>query len=370
MNVYYADTPDDYADWLDAWHRSEGQEPFAHPAYAGLWADDKTRACAAVYVDGQGTVLLPFLLRDISREPFWSPDVGPAFDLITPYGYGGPVAVWPEGAERNDAPNRWEGSQQEVEGRSPKAEREKVFRDFYKAFAEWAHTHDVVSEFVRFSLFSKARPWYYGTVEHHNDNVVARLDVTKETLWRSFRRKVRYRVGAARRKGLVVEEDDSGTCLEEFIDVYYMTMDRLGAKQFYYFDNLFFRKLIRELPGQFRFFYARNEGQIVASLLVLCGSQRVYSFLSGGKARYFHLSGNDMLQVHSMQWAQQQGYKEYVLGGGLSRGDGIFVFKEAFAPKGIVPFYTGKMVFDTEKYRLLCKAAGKSENGFFPAYRK
>ena len=161
MNIYYADTPEGYDAWLDAWRHSAGQEPFRSAA------------------------------------------VGTAFDVITPYGYGGPVLLTPQD-ERSEVPKEDEGPQAEVEGRRSKVEREKLYPDFYKAFAEWARRHDVVSEFVRFSLFSGARPWYYGTVEHHNDNVVAKLDVTGEALWRSFRQKVRYRVGTTQRKGLMV----------------------------------------------------------------------------------------------------------------------------------------------------------------------
>jgi CelD/BcsL family acetyltransferase involved in cellulose biosynthesis len=346
MRIYFADIPDGHAAWLRLWERSDGREVFAHPGYAGLWADDRTRACAAVYESNGARVLYPFLLRDITKEPFGRPVAGPAFDVISPYGYGGPAAVWPRGsAVPSDG------------------EKEKLYKGFYAAFHAWAAENHVVSEFVRFSLFSEARPWYDGHVAHHNDNIVARLDVPAEELWRGFRHKVRKNVRTAREHGLRVVADERGERLEDFLKVYHDTMKRRRASQAYFFSSGFFRGLLEGVPGGAVFFHVLSDGQVVASELVLCARGRVYSFLGGTLRNFYPMRPGDLLKVHIMEWAREKGFREFVIGGGYRPHDGIFAFKRAFAPDGIVPFFVGKRVFDPEKYRRLCEAAGRPAGG-------
>ena len=346
MEVLRADVREDFIRWVALWERSSEKEVFAHPAYVGLWGDDRTRACAAVYEGADGTVLYPFLLRDITKEAFWGPVVGPAFDVITPYGYGGPTAVWTGGSA---------GASDE--------EKEKLFKGFYAAFHDWARRNDVVSEFVRFSLFSGARPWYYGTVEHNNDNIVASLGLSQEELWKGFRHKVRKNVRTAEGHGLRVVSDWQGEGLDDFLGVYYDTMRRRRAAPGYFFPRMFFEGLIKGVPGGAVFFHVLHQDKVVASELVLCAASRIYSFLGGTLHGWYSMRPGDLLKVHVMEWAQQQGYKEFVIGGGYRPHDGIFSFKRAFAPDGIVPFFVGKMVFDAEKYRLLCEGAGKNVEG-------
>lgn len=79
--------------WLTAWNHSNDREVFAHPAYAALFEDEKTRACAFFRESEKGSILYPLLLRELRGEPFWKPEDGELLDMVTPYGYGGPVVV-------------------------------------------------------------------------------------------------------------------------------------------------------------------------------------------------------------------------------------------------------------------------------------
>ncbi len=69
----------------------------------------------------------------------------------------------------------------------------------------------------------------------------------------------------------------------------------------------------------------------------------------------------------------------YILGGGPEGKDGIFKYKESFAPNGEVPFRVGKCIYNDEMYRYLVDCRRKWENSnqrnwipipeFFPEYR-
>ena len=75
-------------------------------------------------------MLYPFLLRDLTQEPFWPPGLAPASDIVSPYGYGGPF-TWGDGSVPAAAELFWE------------------------AFAAWASETNVVSELARLSLFEE-----------------------------------------------------------------------------------------------------------------------------------------------------------------------------------------------------------------------
>lgn len=359
MTILNPDNTPDRDLWLQLWQAS-GREPFAHPGYVELYAGGEAQARCALYETDSGQVFYPFLLRSISQETGTKPVATPAFDIISPYGYGGPLIV--EKQPEKDAHSVGSTSLS-----IQKEKKEALFNGFYREFHHWALETHIVSEFVRFHLFSEAREHYYGLVEHNNDNVVCDLQRTEEALWKSVQPKVRRRVRSALKRGLTVEQDSNCESLNDFLEVYHATMRRLNAKSFYYFPKSFFESLKASLGEQVRLFNVRYEEKTVASMLLLTSETHVYSFLSGGLRSFFHLSGNDLLQYHTIRWALESGFITYVMGGGYQKNDGIFAFKEAFAPGSIQPFHTGKMIFDEQTYRSL---SGKTTcEGFFPAYR-
>lgn len=345
MVILYYSKYSDQKKWLSIWEESFERDPFYHPGYAGLWENEHTRACTAVYEGKRGTILYPFLLRSLKGESFWKPEAGDAFDIITPYGYGGPLVT--------DC-TVTEGT---------------LFQEFYASFKQWAETNKVVSEFVRFSLFSKALPYYYGLTGHNNDNIVVNLKKAPEAFWTGLSYKVRKNVQAAQRHGITAIEDPGADRLDDFLEVYESTMQRRNAGSFYRFGRQWFEKLQQNLPGSCTFFYAFHESKVIAAELVLLSGTRAYSFLGGTLKSYFPLRPSDLLKYYILEWLRERGLNSFVIGGGYRPHDGIFAFKQSFAPEGIVPFHTGKMIFDKERYRLLSQGKAIDGSGFFPVYR-
>ena len=87
---------------------------------------------------------------------------------------------------------------------------------------------------------------------------------------------------------------------------------------------------------------------------------------------------NDLLKHEVILWGAQQGFKWYVLGGGVTPGDGIYKYKEAFDPESIFPFHVRRIIHNQEAYKLLMQARATYEKGqgndwksnpdFFPEY--
>jgi hypothetical protein len=343
--------PEERAQWVAWWEAWPDREVFAHPHYVELFARPGDRVLCAGRRTDSGGVLFPFLLRPLTAEP-WSDPAETAWDLVGPYGYGGAFA--------------WNYSADQA-------------AEFWKQVEDWLREHAVVSSFVRLSLFPDQLLAFPGTVELNAPNVVRSLDLTPDELWHAYEHKVRKNVNRAKQSQLAVEIDPAGRRLDEFLAIYYSTLDRREASGTYFFPREFFAALVRNLAGQFVFVHILHNQQVVSSELVLVSARHVYSFLGGTLAEAFPLRPNDLLKHEVILWARQLGKRAFVLGGGYGGEDGIYRYKKSFAPQGSVDFLVGKAIHDRAGYeRLLARRRDwetqqgnpwQPKPGYFPEYR-
>lgn len=353
FSVLSADNAQDVVRWSDVWSQWPAREVFAHPSYLRLFGNEAEQPVCALFESQHGTVLYPFFLRDVQNDDLVGGERRGARDILSPYGYGGAVCI-----EASD--------------------KEALTIDFWNHFDSWCKRSNVVSEFVRFSLFSDSLLDFPGDTEEKQDNIVRSLDLSADDLWMDFEHKVRKNVKKAQRLGVVVEVDTTGEFFDDFYRIYTDTMDRRSASSGYYFDEVFFRAIHNSLDGYFAYFHARHEGRIISTELVLLSEENAYSFLGGTESAAFDMRPNDLLKYEVMMWAGANGKKRFVLGGGYAAGDGIYKYKKAFAPSGSLPFRVGRRILDPVAYDALVKAsvARRIEessptlpDGYFPAYR-
>lgn len=329
---------------------------------------------AAVWTEGRGRILYPFFLRRIegargtgSRgtgtrgtgtiggdrrrdEPGGDYDLN---DIVTPYGYGGPLQWGLADPARSGAA-------------------------FWDEFDTWAHEHRVVSEFVRCSLFTEQLLPYPGRLRERQTNFIRSLDMPVEELWSGVSSKVRRNVRRAVSEGVEVVVDTEGRLIDEFLRIYLATMDRRSSADWYRFDRSFFDSLHAALPGRFVYVFAQHEGRLISADLILNGGDTSYYFLGGTDDAAYSVRPNDFVKWEVMSWLRRAGYRHYVLGGGVSAGDGLERYKRGFAPNGGVTFLTGERVFAAPVYERLTAARSQkladngvdADEGFFPAYRQ
>ena len=177
----------------------------------------------------------------------------------------------------------------------------------------------------------------------------------------SFRHSVRKNLRAAERNGVTCFIESNGDHLKDFLDIYYQTMSRNDAREFYYFTEDYFDHLCKLLVGKFHFFYAVIDGRIVSCELVLHHGKYCHSFLGGTRREFLHLCANPLLKREILSFFRQLGCEYFLLGGGQTPNDGVFNFKKAYAPEGILNSYVGGTCWDAdmyEKLRIELSAAG------------
>jgi hypothetical protein len=255
-------------------------------------------------------------------------------DVITPYGYGGPVGPG--------------------------------LSDFYDEYGYWCEDRGVVSTFIRFHpLFENHRD--AGLRVHtafSNPTVGWRLE---GDLLSSMHGKHRNTVRKAMKSGVTVDVV-SAPALDPFVAMYARTMARQEAADYYNFPAEYWTRLAG-LDDRLVLFDAVHDGETVASALCLRGDRWLHYHLGATDDRARDLGASNLLLYEAAVWGQLQGLEEFHLGGGAGGRESLFAFKERFSPTGRREFWTGKAVHDEDAYRRLSGGAEIDFEGFFPAYR-
>lgn len=318
------------------------------PAYARVFEETDGPSEVFTFKNEYGEIRHTFLLRQIPMQL----DGRTLYDISTPYGYGGPIIL-----ESTD--------------------KEKLMQSFSEAFADYCRQRGIVCEFVRFHLTDNTdvRALYYGKTRYVKDNIIVPTDRPYETLWMEYEHKVRKNVKKAREYGLEIMIEQNMDHIDDFMRIYYDTMNRNEAREYYYFPRNFFEKIAAYIPYNYLFFHVLKDGAIISTELVLISEQYVYSFLGGTDKEFYAMRPNDFLKDEVIKLCVDSGKRGFVLGGGYRVDDGIYRYKRSFTNADPVPFYVGTMIFDPDAYDRLAAERIRQNGGppedpdFFPLYR-
>ncbi len=308
---------------------------------------DNGKAQIFEFENEYGKISNQFLIREIPEKI----DRKTYYDLITPYGYGGPII---ENLTGN---------------------KEKLISEFENEFSKYAKENNIVSEFVRFHPiiknyedFGKMYNSIYmrktlGTnIEKYDDPVQAEFSKSsRKTIRQILKQGVTYRI---------IENPEN---LDEFKRIYYLNMERKSAEEYYFFDDNYFNLILKNFKNNIILAQSIYENKVIASGLYFICNGIIHVHLSGTDTKYLYLSPAYILKYGTVLWAKEHNYKLIHYGGGLSNSeeDSLYIFKRKFAQNTDFDFYIGKKIWNEEIYNKLCDMKNIDKNeSFFPAYRK
>ena len=314
--------------------------------------DSDELRCFLFEKNNEPIILMPFVLRKIKiNEKEY-----PYKDVISPYGYSGPL--YNDNVTTED------------------------LTEFWSHVDIWYKENNIVTEFVRFSL-SENHENYSGSLIKTLSNVKGLLLDNFEDQWNAFLPKVRnnYRKAINYNLDFKVFHKDQITkeIIKIFNDIYVATMTRNNADSIYFFSSAYFEDLILSNLDNFSIVVVYYEDIPISVELIINYKDIIFAFLGGTNAEYFSYRPNDFLRVKVIEWAVENGKKHYVLGGGMKDGDGLYKNKKSLFPKDEdVIFCTGRKIINEQVYDELCLASDKEyanikkedlKKYFFPFYR-
>ncbi|MDN7242169.1 GNAT family N-acetyltransferase [Planococcus sp. N028] len=294
------------------------------------------------FENSDGKVAYPVIKRKIMNKNGLK-----LYDITTPYGYGGPLI-------------------------SAVDDEEKLMQQFRESFNEYCQDHSIVSEFVRFHPLLKNHA--HLTEEMHVMHIghTVGIDLQQgEDLLAQMPGKTRNMIRKAEKNGIEVRELDKEKYLEEFISIYYSTMDRKAAADYYYFSMDYFLESFKLLSSNSVLFGAFLEGKMISSTLILINDNFMHYHLSGGLTEYQSLGATNLLLFKIAEWGKERGIQMFHLGGGYSsKKDSLYDFKKSLSNIHPLKYYVGKKIHHPVLYNMLVAEKGiKEDSGFFPLYR-
>lgn len=305
---------------------------------------------------GDEELFIPYLRRrcdSIVPEAMVGEEV---YDVVSPYGYPGLLLS-------------------DTARESPTFAREAMLQ-----LSETLRESGVCSAFFRMHpLLSKglAELFPEGFFTAAGETVAMDLTLGERELWKGIRDGHQWTINRCKRLGLVARMVSLREYLEPVVEIYRETMDRVQAKESYYFGREYFARL-GEMPGQVHCWVVESEGRPAAACIFFeCGGI-VQAHLGGTKSEFLKKSPFHLLLYSAVGWAKSRGNRYLHIGGGVGgSNDRLLQFKRGFS-RTLFPFSTLRLVIDGGKYRELTRLRARAANvpvedvcrrDFFPAYR-
>jgi UDP-N-acetylbacillosamine alanyltransferase len=311
-------------------------------SYASLYCNKDKTLFSFKYSERGNTFENLALKRPILKILNFSIEDG-YFDLETPYGYGG---------YRLNTKN------------------EIFIKKALFAYEEKCLDEKIISEFSRYHPLNTSHVLlsdWLNFKRHDRNVIIVDLRLTKDERWATYRSNLR---NTLRRCESVLRIEET-TDIDSFLSLYYETMYRNQADQYYFFDKVYFQNLIK--LENVRLFNVYSGSNLVSCGIFLFSDIMASYHLSANNKDFLSMSGNYYLLDQLFDIAKSQNCKFFLLGGGRSmdESDSLYLFKKKFS-NNIYPFVISGKVFNQnkfEEYNDLWKSNTNKSINFFLKYR-
>jgi len=325
------------------------------PQYVAAEAQrTQTTPAAVVVINDDQVLFFPYLLRkcsDVSDKLTTQ-----VFDVVSPYGY--PGILLSEAATH--APGFAELAMQQLQ---------QVLKA-QGICSVFGRMHPILSH--NFTTFFPS-----DTFTHNGETVSVDLTLSEAEIWAHTRKGHQSTINKCKRLGFTARMVPCAEYMNILKAIYIETMNRVSAKQLYYFDDKYFNNLLA-LGDKLHLCIVEKDTEIAAACLFFECCSIVQAHLGGTQDQFIEQSPFNLLLDYVRYWAKARGNKFLHLGGGVGGSvDSLFKFKSGFSRQKH-EFLTLRLMTDVEKYHNLVKLRAQAlniqpeellEKEFFPAYR-
>lgn len=319
---------------------------YFEPDYAELYETEENRAVEYRFECEYGFITNLFLKRQIDIK---LPDEVQYFDIVTPYGYGGPVIHW-----TND--------------------KEKLIQAYMDDFGRYTEKEHIIAEFVRFHPILGNGVDFKEVYKSIFDRKTVGTNLTyDDVVAKEFSKHKRKDIRKALKNPEIrYEVTENPSTLQDFLKIYYSTMDRDKADDYYYFKPDYFQTMLEKFREHITAGRVFLGDQLIAMGVYFRYGKYLHAHLSGTLSEYLDYSPANILKYALAVYGHENGYEVIHYGGGTSRSpeNGVYKFKKEFGKNTEFDFYIAKKVWNEEIYKQICSTVGADVNSdFFPAYR-
>ena len=260
------------------------------PEYVELAAANEGGTPVAFYAEkGEAACLAPLLIRQIP-EVLKAPSDW--YDCISPYGYSTPLVSSPQ----------------------------VPLESFLEAFCLAARQHGLITALFRLHpllVLNHEILGKFGALANHGQTVYVNLAKPVGENWMRSVHKRNIRKLLSLNFSVSVDE---WRLFKDFVEIYLLTMKRVGASQRYLFPEEYFENLRVALGERLHLCSVLSPRGDVAAAGLFVETDGIVEYHLGGTAGEYHALSPSKLMVDFMRrWAQEQSSSLLHLGGGRGR---------------------------------------------------
>ncbi|EGQ27596.1 FemAB family peptidoglycan biosynthesis protein [Sporosarcina newyorkensis 2681] len=312
--------------------------------YCSSSAELQNGSAKLIYFENElGIVVYPIIKREIDSALCLN-----VFDIITPYGYGGPLFF---------------GDQ-------------AILNDFRKVFFLYCKNEGIVSEVITFHpLIDNALAMEdYCNLQFVRKTTAVDLTDDLETIRSQYSGMNKRNIKKAQQYGLTYKSvEKSPENINTFFNLYNGTMNRLKSTSFYYFPLNVIKQQLMDTPiSKSHLLFVYNGDQVIAAAILFTGTHFAHYHLSGSDEQYLSMKPNNLIFDFMIELSKTEGCRLLHLGGGYEEDDGLFRYKTSFSNHNIFDYYIGKNILNPKVYKLLLDEKEQlitSNGSHFPQYR-
>lgn len=271
-------------------------------------------------------------------------------DIITPYGFSGPIIL-----------------------KCEEGQRQQLAAEFQEQFQRYCEEQRIVSEYIRFNPWLRNRLDFEDYYEFRDNGHTLYIDLTGEDYFmEQFSSPSRRQVRKAVKNNVSIEMDFTGESASEFHRLYDLTARKNNIEDYYLFSLESLHASFEVFKGKQFFINAIHEGSYISSSLILHHGDYMHYHLAANDPSTYPLAGNSLVISEACRWGVENGKKELHLGGAGS-DENLYRFKRNFTKAPPLELLMGKKIRMPEAYDQLSEAKKAQEGikhpGYFPLYR-
>lgn len=268
------------------------------------------------------------------------------FDIITPFGFSGPVVV----NHRKD-------------------EKDKLLKEFKVSFDNYCLENKIVTDSCRFNPWLKNHIDFAHMYELIPNYSTIGIDLSVDNIFMNeLSSKKRNMIRKAAKLGVTIHFDYEGEFIDVFLSIYEKTIIKNSISDYYRFSKDFLLDNFNRLKGNIIIAYAKYEEKIISIVLLLLSDNYIHYHLAANDTSYKGIPANDMLLFEVAEFGKKNGYKYFMLGG-AGGNTALHRHKMGFTKKTEFNFYKGKRICNSEIYEKILANSSKVDKSFFPSYR-
>ncbi|MHA6259977.1 lipid II:glycine glycyltransferase FemX [Sporosarcina sp. CAU 1771] len=331
------------AEWNEIIKSLEFSDVYYTYEYCTAFAThEKGQAKLIYYKNDCGIVVYPIIVREIDSN--YKQVI---YDIITPYGYGGPLHIGDVG----------------------------VMRSFRDEFISYCKSETIISEVITFHpLFKNASSMIgYCTLNYRGETTAVDLTNDLEDIRSQYTSMNKRNIRKAYKKGVTCQEViKNKENIEVFLSLYNETMNRNLASEFYFFTYEFIEKqLVNTEISNSHLLFAYHEEQVISAILLYTTEKFAHYHLGASRTESLPLRPNNLLFDYMIEFSKSKNCTLIHLGGGYEKNDNLFKYKVSFTNNNNYEYYFGTTILDSTIYKYLVQEKQNLDlqKDYFPLYR-